>query len=61
MLTDSNRSANFRALEECVLLKVSRPSLGRMLLEKPPLMVRLANLMSKHRGELEGMEREKVK
>jgi len=61
MLTDSNRSATVRALEECVLLEVSRPSLGPLLLENPPLMDRLAHLVSKRRGELEGMEREKVK
>jgi small-conductance mechanosensitive channel/CRP-like cAMP-binding protein len=61
MLTDSNRSATVRTLEECVLLEVSRPSLGPLLLDNPPLMDRLAHLVSKRRGELEGMEREKVK
>ncbi|MCT0249508.1 mechanosensitive ion channel family protein [Synechococcus sp. CS-205] len=61
MLTDSRRSATVRALEECLLLEVSRPSLGPLLLNNPPLMDRLAHLVSKRRGELEGMEREKVK
>jgi CRP-like cAMP-binding protein len=61
MLTDTSRSATVRALEECVLLEVSRPSLGPLLQQNPPLMNRLAHLVSQRRGELEGMEREKVR
>jgi small-conductance mechanosensitive channel/CRP-like cAMP-binding protein len=60
MLTDTNRSATVRALEECVLLEVTRPSLSPLLQQNPPLMDRLAHLVSQRRGELEGMEREKV-
>jgi CRP-like cAMP-binding protein len=61
MLTDARRSATVLALEECVLLEVSRSCLGPLLQENPPLMERLAHLVSQRRGELEGMEREKVK
>ncbi len=61
MLAGSQRSATVRALEECLLLEVSRTSLGPLLLQNPPLMDRMAHLVSKRRGELEGMEREKVK
>jgi CRP-like cAMP-binding protein len=60
MLTDTNRSATVRALEECVLLEVTRPSLSPLLQQNPSLMDRLAHLVSQRRGELEGMEREKV-
>jgi len=61
MLSGSLRSATVRALEECVLLEVSREQLGPLLKANPPLMDGLAHLVSKRRGELEGLERETVK
>ncbi len=61
LLTDSNRSATVRAIEECMLLEVSRQQIAPLLQRNPPLMDRLAHLVSQRRGQLEGMAREKVK
>jgi small-conductance mechanosensitive channel/CRP-like cAMP-binding protein len=61
MLSGSLRSATVRALEESVLLEVSREQLGPLLKANPPLMDGLAHLVSKRRGQLEGLERETVK
>jgi small-conductance mechanosensitive channel/CRP-like cAMP-binding protein len=61
MLSGSLRSATVRSLEECVLLEVSREQLGPLLKENPALMDGLAHLVSKRRGQLEGLERETVK
>jgi small-conductance mechanosensitive channel len=61
MLSGSLRSATVRALEECVLLEVSREQLGPLLKANPPLMDGLAHLVSKRRGQLEGLEREVIR
>ncbi len=61
MLTDTRRTATVRAVDECVLLEVSRQHLGPLLQRNPALMDRLAHLVSQRRGELEGLAREKVK
>ena len=61
MLSGSRRSATVRALQECVLLEVSREQLGPLLKANPPLMDGLAHLVSQRRGQLEGLAREAVK
>ncbi len=60
MLTDSPRSATVRTVEESVLLEVSRQQLAPLLQRNPPLMDRLAHLVSERRGQLEGLAQERV-
>lgn len=61
MLTNSERSATVQAVSECLLLEVSRTDLSPLLKNNPELMEKLARLVSKRRGELEGLTRERVK
>jgi len=61
MLTDSARSATVRSRGECVLLEVDRPHLQPLLERNPVLMGKLAHLVAKRRGELEGLTREVVR
>ncbi|MCT0200085.1 mechanosensitive ion channel family protein [Synechococcus sp. CS-1325] len=60
MLSGSERSATIRALQESILLEVSREQLVPLLKRNPALMDGLAHLVSKRRGQLEGLERETV-
>jgi small-conductance mechanosensitive channel/CRP-like cAMP-binding protein len=61
MLTDSERSATVQAVSECLLLEVSRADLSPLLQNNTELMEKLARLVSKRRGELDGLTRDRVK
>lgn len=61
LLLDAPRSATVRALEEVVLLQVSRTHLAPLMADDPLLLEQLAAVVSQRRLQLDRLEAESVK
>ena len=52
LFLDAPRSATVRTVEECLLLRVGRPAVRRLLADHPALFERIATLVSRRQAEL---------
>lgn len=52
LFLDAPRSATVRTVEECLLLRVGRPAVRRLLADNPALFERIATLVSRRQAEL---------
>ena len=58
LFLDAPRSATVRTVEECLLLRVGRPAVRRLLAENPTLLERIAALVSSRQAELNAIGRD---
>lgn len=58
LFLDAPRSATVRTLEECLLLRLGRPAVRRLLEDSPALLERFATLVSARQAELDLLSRD---
>jgi len=59
LFLDAPRSASVRTLEECLLMRLGRPAVRRLLEDNPALLERFASLVSARQAELDLISRDR--